>query len=401
MALAHDTTLSFRGIARALELVMTFRRVLPWTMSIAAAVGMAGCSAEAVSLDSRKTTLSNQFFENSVRRDATAAEASRVAKLTTSQCASFFLENTANKTYIVTARHCVEFAITSWCTRDGAIVDNNGVRGRCIRVVAADRNRDIAVIEANLPHPSTGDATLRLAAYVPSVNTKLVMTGYPGDDDPLTARRGRLTTTESCWVMGGAVQSPYASMDQNTLDMSAPHNCSTYGGNSGGPMYIQGTREAIGLPFTYVPDDYTRNSATDLTTAAFLALTADFVGAHRGELTAAGIVISESPVQSDATSEAGAPPPTTDSEGSTGQEGDTAPISDDSATDEYEAEDDSEEFEEEPTPKKKKKKRPAPMTMSAGGCAMSSSPMSSAAWPGAVIGLGAALASIRARRRRQ
>lgn len=360
-----------------------------------AVVGIVGCSAGAEDPEPRKTTLSNQFFENAVRRDATAAEASRVAQLVTSKCASFFLENTANKTYIATARHCVEFAITSWCASDGAIVDNNGVRGRCTRVVAGDGNRDIAVIEANLPHPSTGEATLRLASYVPSVETKLIMTGYPGDDDPLTARRGRLTTTESCWVLGGVVGSPYASQDQNTLDLSAPHNCSTYGGNSGGPMYIQGTRDAIGLPFTYVPDDYTRNSATDLTTAAFLALMADFVSAHRGALRAAGIVISDAPDQPGADTDAGAPPPIESGEAT---EQDTAPASDDTAGDDAAGEDDIED--EEPAPKKKKKKRPAPAPMTSGGCSMTTS-VSSPAWPTAVVGLGVVVASIRARRRQR
>lgn len=355
-------------------------------------VAAMGCSADVPPGEGRKSTTSNQFFENSVRRDATAAEASRVAQLVTSKCASFFLENTANKTYIATARHCVEFQITSWCTNDGAIVDNSGTRGRCTRVVAGDRNRDIAVIEADLPHPSTGEATLRLASYVPSVNTKLVMTGYPADSDPQTARRGRLTTTESCWVLGGPVQSPYAAQDQDTLDLSAQHNCSTYGGNSGGPMYIQGTREAIGLPFTYL-DDYTRNSATDLRTAAFLALMADFVGAHRAALTAAGIVISEGPDQAGGATSGDAPPPVVDAEpeDTTGEDVGTAPASDDATDDTFE---DGEE-EETPAPKKKKK-RPAPTMMTSGGCTATGAAPAPAS---TLLGLGVAVLVLRARRR--
>lgn len=116
-----------------------------------------------------------------------------------------------------------------------------------------------------------------------------------GDNDPETARHGRLTTTENCWTLGGTVKSPH----NNILDVSQYHNCTTYGGNSGGPMYIEGTRVVIGLPFTYIPDywegkanpnAYDRRSPTNLETAAHLALTADFVSVHRTELLTAGIV---------------------------------------------------------------------------------------------------------------
>ncbi|MBX3223106.1 MAG: trypsin-like peptidase domain-containing protein [Labilithrix sp.] len=355
-------------------------------------VGLAACTAEVQPGEGRKATTSNQFFENSVRRDATAAEASRVAQLTTSKCAAFFLENTANKTYIATARHCVEFAITTWCTNDGGVVDNAGTQGRCTRIVAADATRDIAVFEANLPHASTGDSTLRLASYVPKISTKLIMTGYPADSDPQTARRGRLTTTASCWTLGGEVASPYAGQDQNTLDKSAQHNCSTYGGNSGGPMYIENTREAIGLPFTYIPDDYKRNSATDLSTAAFLALMSDFVSVHRSTLTAAGIVISSGP---DATpTDTGTPPPVDAEPTDAPDDGSTTGPQSDDADDLGDGEED--ETEEAPA-KKKKKRRPAPVAMNQ-GC--SSAPGAAHdGWPLALVGLGLAVGVARARRR--
>ena len=56
-------------------------------------------------------------------------------------------------------------------------------------------------------------------------------------------------------------------------------------------MFREGTRDVIGLPFTYIPNDYSRRSSTDTQTAAHLALMSDFVGVHRQELQAAGIVI--------------------------------------------------------------------------------------------------------------
>ncbi len=239
---------------------------------------------------SQPSGVQSMFFENSVRRDATASEASRVANV--GGCTAFFLENTAGKVYLASARHCFQFAITNWCTTNGQVTDNSGNKGKCTKVVAADTSRDIAVFEADIKHASSGDSTLRLSAYVPSMNSALTMVGYPADNDPATGRNGKLTTTEKCWVLSGSVQSPYANQDKNTLDLSAMHNCTTYGGNSGGPMYREGTRDAVGLPFTYVPDDYKRRSPTDTSTAAYMALTSDFVSAHQTELTAAGIVIA-------------------------------------------------------------------------------------------------------------
>jgi hypothetical protein len=49
------------------------------------------------------------------------------------------------------------------------------------------------------------------------------------------------------------------------------------------------------LPFTYVPDDYTRRDPNDLSTAADLAQMADFVRTFRSQLAEAGVVISDAP----------------------------------------------------------------------------------------------------------
>src|SRR4051812_31266701 len=76
------------------------------------------------------------FFQNWVRRDATAEEASRVAYVTNIGCTAFFVENTQNKTYVMSARHCFSHAITAWCNKGGEITDTNGVTGQCTRVVA-------------------------------------------------------------------------------------------------------------------------------------------------------------------------------------------------------------------------------------------------------------------------
>jgi hypothetical protein len=226
-----------------------------------------------------------QFFEQSTRRDPDAFEAAHVVNL--NGCAAFFVENTAGKTILGTARHCVSYSITSWCSNGGTIRDNNGRTGRCTRVVAADTGHDIALFEASLPYTPTAEQGLRLAAYQPPVNTRLQMIGYPADQ----YRHAALTLTENCWVLQTTTRSPHA--DSNLQDRSSLHNCTTYGGNSGGPMIREGDDVVIGLPFTYQPNDYHLRSATDLRTAAHLAQMADYVETHRTELENEGIVVAD------------------------------------------------------------------------------------------------------------
>lgn len=298
------------------------RTAIPLLLA-ALAVGCAPANADAP--EARGSTVSNQFFENSARRDANALEASYVAKLG-GGCTSFFLENTAGKVYMATARHCVEFKVMDWCESDGAITDNAGVTGRCTKVVAADQTRDFAIFEVAMVHPSSGASTLRLAAYTPPQSTKLTMTGYPGDKDPATGRNGKLTTTENCWVMGNApfIDTRPFSDGQASADVVVQHNCSTYGGNSGGPMVAVGTRDAIGLPATFQEDDYVRRSSTDLESAAWVGLMSFFVEAHRAELTAAGIAISDTP----SSAAAPEPPPVTVPAGDTTSDEETVPSTD-------------------------------------------------------------------------
>jgi hypothetical protein len=257
---------------------------------------LSACADVPDAAEKEASTTSHMFFANSERRDATTAEAARVVHV--GLCTSFFLENHANKTYLATARHCSNFAVTEWCASDGVVIDNSGAQGKCTRIVAADVNSDVAVFEADIPHASSGDTTLRLSSFIPKVGTRLIMTGYPLDQDPTNPRNGKLTTTANCWMLTGTVVSPVLGQDQDAPnDILAQHNCSTYGGNSGGPMYVEGARDVIGLPAIFA-DDFTRRSPTDLSTASYVELTRDFVGIHRAELEAAGVVIADEAVPS-------------------------------------------------------------------------------------------------------
>ena len=198
---------------------------------------------------------SADIFDNATRRDPTPAETARVGRIQET-CTLFFLENTANTVYAVTARHCfASHNISTWCEIDGVFstADAPGSgNGQCLRVVATDATHDIAVFEAQVTESVTGPL-FRLASYTPAANTNLGITGYPSDPE----RNGLLTTTTGCWVLGDPGPSPFPD-DARMSDKAVHHNCSVWGGNSGGPVWVDGTRDVIGLP----PSTITKTTAT-------------------------------------------------------------------------------------------------------------------------------------------
>lgn len=221
------------------------------------------------------------FFQNSTRREATAVEADHVVHA--AGCTAYYVQNTAGKVYLGSARHCFGMSAGNWCSRGGIFKDEEGNTGRCKRVVAADLKHDIVFLEADFK--KAPKEAFRLAAYEPPVKSRLKMIGYPCDQ----YRKCKLTVTENCWVLKTGVPSPHSTM----FDTSALHNCSTWGGNSGGPMVIEGQDAVVGLPFTYSPGNYTVRKSDEQSTAAHLAEMADFVKVHRAELEKAGIVIAD------------------------------------------------------------------------------------------------------------
>ncbi len=241
---------------------------------------MVACGREEFS---EKKSDTQQFFENATRRDPSDTELKRTGYVTEIGCTTFFVENTQNRTILISARHCFNYAITNWCQTNGAIEDNFGVRGKCKNVLAADFKYDIAMYEAEFPYTPASENTFKLAAFSPKEKTRLQMTGFPAD----TQRQKKITTTENCWVLDDDTSSPY----NDTVDRSARHNCTTWGGNSGGPMYLENTNIAIGLPYTYRPGDYTNYPQDDLKTSAWLAKMSDFVDRNKKKLEDVGVVI--------------------------------------------------------------------------------------------------------------
>jgi hypothetical protein len=266
-----------------------------WLRIVFLAIAIAAVACGALDGGRHEGAEVQQFFENARRREATGIEREQVVRVP--GCTAFFVESRGGSAMIASARHCFNYSATSFCKGGGTFTTNDGQKGRCLEVVAGDATHDIVLFKAEMPFTPRLEQTLRLAGFVPEVKTSLKMIGYPGDPE----RRGQLTVTERCWLLKDDVPPPFA--DGRTRDPSALHNCSTYGGNSGGPMLIDGTRIAVGLPFTYVPGDFAPNEAENLGTAAHMARMADFVKRNRAALDAAGVVVAESAGDTDTASD--------------------------------------------------------------------------------------------------
>lgn len=257
------------------------RRILTIAIAMLSALG---CKPRQAADDSS----AKNFFENSRRREATNVEKARVVRLPMG-CTGFYVENSQRKTVVATARHCVDYNATDWCKKLGEMTDAvSGTKGTCKAIVAGDGLHDIFLFESTLPLPNSMK-TFRLAGFAPPARTRLTMTGYPADK----YATGGVMTSENCWILRDLVDSPHkesADGAKGALDKSYTHNCSTYGGNSGGPMFIESTDIVVGQPFTYSPENYGNRAYTEEAWGAHMV---EFVKTFRTQVDAAGIAVVE------------------------------------------------------------------------------------------------------------
>lgn len=214
-----------------------------------------------------QVTAGANFFENSRRVDATAEQKRGLARLR--GCTGFFLKNAQEKNLIATARHCFSYNAPQWCATGTAKDEATGTELRCKTVAAGDARHDLVVLEfEDAPRDRTLD--FELATFPLTKDLRLEMLGFPGD---LYNGARALKLTQNCWVIEPKTRNIYD--DPNVVDdKTFTHNCSTYGGNSGGPMFIEGTRIAIGIPDTYAPNDFSQRARNERAAQGVLA--ADF-----------------------------------------------------------------------------------------------------------------------------
>jgi len=205
----------------------------------------AGCRSEQTS------SSTEHFFVNSRRRLATAEEQKGIVKV--GGCAGFYVRNNQDQALVMTARHCMNYNPDQWCATGSIFDPTTGMSRRCVGVALKNDSHDPVIIQVEGKQP---DTTFRLALDAPAAETRLKMLGYPADR---YAQVGSLTVSENCWVHSSGLPSPHIGTEyeaKGLLDESFHHNCSTYGGNSGGPMLVEGTDIVVGLPYTYGKDDF-------------------------------------------------------------------------------------------------------------------------------------------------
>ena len=232
-----------------------------------------------------EVTAGANFFENSRRVEAPQDEKRGLGRL--GGCTAYFLKNTQDKNFVATARHCFSYNAPNWCPR-GVVKDEfSGEQIRCKGIAAGDGKHDLIVFELE---DSTRDRSkdFELASFALAPSMRLEMLGFPGDR--FNSSR-HLKLTQNCWVIEPKTRNIYD--DPNVvLDQTFTHNCSTYGGNSGGPMFLEGTRIAVGIPDTYAPNDFSQRQRDQRAAQGVLA--SGFVADFRAELEAAGISIRAS-----------------------------------------------------------------------------------------------------------
>lgn len=252
---------------------------------------------------------------NTVRRSPRSEDESSAILKVGMGCTGFFVANRQDRLIIGTARHCVRYEITERCkARSLNVTTANGKHeGYCKGVVAASVKDDLALIEVEFP--DAGEelrneiSFLKLAAYVPRPWNRFKMIGYPADH----VRKGALTVAENCWD-NTAFGTDWMTGEKNAEGPRGPtdyhgypgatggpegmlrplhlyHNCSTYGGNSGGPIILEDTDEVVGIPDSY---DSKRVVHGPRESAAYEA-SAGFVNRNRRALRNAGVIIADQP----------------------------------------------------------------------------------------------------------
>ncbi len=242
-----------------------------------------------------QTSNPQMIFQDSPRRDATGDEQWQVVRLEMG-CTAFLIKNSKSDLLAITARHCMSYQINEWCDGNGhagkGVLQNADQKliGVCKEVLAASSNRDFAMFRfawATTPEATEAESKLRplrLALFTSKKFTRLKMIGFPAD----MTRQGKLSVTENCWTLDEVKLSREATWGQKNRDLAQSHNCSTWGGNSGGPMLIDGTDIVVSLPDAYTPDNPVPLPPSTLE-KSFMIQTGDFLRQNLSQMKQYGV----------------------------------------------------------------------------------------------------------------
>ncbi len=193
------------------------------------------------------------FSANSRRATVAKTDAKALSFVKIGGCTGFFVKTTdTNKSFVSSSRHCFKYDAPTWCKTGSARIHATGEEIKCLGIAAGTQTHDTILLEfQNIPRDRSGDFayTNKMAAK----GTRLEMIGYPKDGFLTDRTVDTLITTHNCKIVAIKATNLYTNIPEVIDDKVFRHDCSTYGGNSGGPMMIEGTRTIIGIPDQYRP----------------------------------------------------------------------------------------------------------------------------------------------------
>lgn len=225
--------------------------------------------------------------EHSRRRAASAEESTNIFRLKTyggNTCTAFAVKNDTKKPIVFTARHCMNFTASDWCSKVSEITSSDQKNSyRCKSVLFDPKDSDYAALELDKPIQSEG---FLLANFDPALGRRLQLIGFPSDWYAKSLE-GTIIT-ENCWLTSSKREPPNIQSQITPHPLALMHNCATYGGNSGGPMIIENSNIVVGLPATYWRSARIRSMDEN----AFVYPTKDLIDKHRSFIDSEKILLA-------------------------------------------------------------------------------------------------------------
>jgi hypothetical protein len=209
------------------------------------------CGKNSNSLKNNKIISGKMFFKNTQRITIDAKNDNSKGIAQVNRCTGFFIKNDNDKNYIVSASHCTNYNPKLWC-KTGFVTDYyNGKKLQCLGVVVGDNSHDLVVYEFEASERDHSRDFI-FADFVLKKNMALTMYGFPVDNFNPNID---LKISQNCWVRSPASSNIYGHFYPAKIkDKNFTHNCSTYAGNSGGPIALEGSNIVVGLPDAYTDD---------------------------------------------------------------------------------------------------------------------------------------------------